>query len=62
MKKDTNLEKETLNLYRGDFAKLQKFHPELGAGAVIRELVRAHILKVEAKLEAKLATTGATDE
>lgn len=45
------LQKHTLNLYKGDFEKLQMFYEKVGAGKMIREIVRAHIHKVETRAE-----------
>jgi len=50
-KADRPIQKVTLNLYDGDFAKLGELYPELGASRVIRELVSAHVRKVEFKAE-----------
>lgn len=55
-KEDYPLEKVTLNLRKGDFAKLQVMHGRLGAGKVIRELTIGHIERVEAKVEEKLGS------
>lgn len=49
------LEKQSINLRKGDMAKLQELHPRLGGGRVIRELVIAHIDRVELKLEEALS-------
>ena len=46
-KEDYKLEKVTLNLRDGDFARLRHLHGRLGAGKVIRELVIGHIKRVE---------------
>lgn len=43
------IEKVSLNLYRDEFGKLQDLYPELGAGKVIRMLVRAHLRKIDLK-------------
>lgn len=45
------LQKVTLNLYHGDFEKLQEQNPRIGAAKVVRELVSAHVRTVEAKAE-----------
>jgi hypothetical protein len=42
-KSDVPLQKVTLNLFEGDFSRLQDLHPTLGAGAVIRLIVRRHL-------------------
>lgn len=49
-KADYPLKKHSLNLRAGDMDKLQDMHPRLGAGRVIRELVIAHVDRVELKL------------
>lgn len=46
-KEEESLRKHTLNLYEGDFDKLTSFYPKVGAAVIIRNLVRAHIMKVE---------------
>lgn len=43
------LQKVTLNLVKGDFAFLQEKYPELGAGKIVRELVRALVKKQQEK-------------
>lgn len=50
------LEKVTLNLRKGDFAKLQVMHGRLGAGKVIRELTIGHIKRVEDRVEQRLGS------
>lgn len=45
---DQELQKHTLNLYLGDYEKLRSFYPDVGAGAVIRRIVRRYIEQVEA--------------
>lgn len=42
-KVDGDLTKHTLLLFAGDFEKLGDAHPELGAGPVIRQLVRSYL-------------------
>lgn len=37
------MQKHTLNLYEGDFERLQALYPELGASIVIRKIIRKHI-------------------
>jgi len=44
------VEKMTVRLYSGDYRRLGELHPHLGANKVIRELVRQHIQRVEAKI------------
>lgn len=49
MKDDEDgLQKHTLNLYPGDYQKLRELYPDVGAGAIIRRLVRKYIEQVEA--------------
>lgn len=48
------LEKVTLNLRQGDFARLQVIHGRLGAGKVIREMVIGHIKRVDEAVAQKL--------
>lgn len=46
-KESRPIQKVSLNLYADDMAKLRALHPRLGSGKVIRELVAAHIKRVE---------------
>lgn len=41
------LQKHTLNLFAGDYRKLQELYPDVGAGVVIRRIVRKFIEKLE---------------
>lgn len=41
------LQKHTLNLYAGDYAKLQALYPDTGAGAIIRRLIHKFLERVE---------------
>lgn len=50
------LTKHTLNLFKGDFAKLGEIFPNLGSGVVIRQLVRNFITNTEAKENASVNT------
>lgn len=43
-----DLSKHTLNLYPGDYQKLREFYPDVGAGAIIRRIVRRYIEQIEA--------------
>lgn len=50
MAKETEeLVKHTLNLYQGDYQKLQAMFPEVGAAIVIRKLIRRYINEIEEK-------------
>ena len=58
---DECLSKHTLNLFEGDYEKLRSFYPDVGAGAVIRRIVRRYIEQIEvsgttidAKVEIKI--------
>lgn len=44
---DFPLTKHTLNLFEGDWEKLEKWHPEIGPSRIIRDLIRAHLRKLE---------------
>lgn len=46
--KDEGLTKHTLNLYEGDYEELRTLYPDVGAGAVIRRIVRAYLSQVKA--------------
>lgn len=41
------IEKVTLNLRKGDFARLRELHPQIGAGPAIAKLVIGYLRKVE---------------
>lgn len=49
-KSDYPMQKVTLNLYEGDMDRLMTLYPKFGAGRIIRELVRAHLNKIDAQL------------
>lgn len=47
-REDKAISKHTLNLYAGDYIKLQNLYGNrIGAAKIIRDLVHAHIRKVE---------------
>lgn len=48
------LQKHTLQLFEGDYSKLQDLHPEVGAAAVIRTIIRQYIAKMSPPVEMKL--------
>lgn len=48
-KADEELTKHTLNLYEGDYEKLRELYPDVGAGAIVRRIVRRFIEQVEAQ-------------
>lgn len=40
---NSELQKHTLNLYRGDFQRLGELYPELSAASALRLIIRKHI-------------------
>lgn len=48
MPDETDLQKHTLNLYRGDYEKLRAAYPDIGAAVVIRRVIRKFIDRIEA--------------
>lgn len=42
-----DLQKHTLNLFRGDYEKLQQLYPDHGAGPIIRSVIRKFIEQCE---------------
>lgn len=61
MKRDEEypITKHTLNLYAGDYAKLQSLYPtRVGAAKIIREIVRGHIRKIEEDAAQKVDLVG----
>lgn len=49
MPKDENLTKHTMNLFAGDYAKLQQYYPDIGAATIIRRVIRAFVNQIEEK-------------
>lgn len=47
------IEKVTLNLRKGDFARLRELHPQLGSGPVVARLVMSYLNKVDTGLKDK---------
>lgn len=43
------LTKHTLNLFNGDYEKLQELYPDVGASPVIRRIVRKYLESIENK-------------
>lgn len=43
-----DLQKHTLNLFRGEYDALAALFPDTGAGPIIRQLVHDFLLRVEA--------------
>jgi hypothetical protein len=48
-KEEVPLNKVCLNLYEGDFQRLQSLHPDIGAGKVIRVLVHSYLKNITDK-------------
>jgi hypothetical protein len=48
-KRETELQKHTLNLCPGDYAKLQQFYPDIGAAVIIRRVVHKFVEQIEAE-------------
>lgn len=47
-REDLGLQKHTLNLYPGDYAKIQALYStRIGAAKIIRDIIHAHIRKIE---------------
>lgn len=47
-REDRPITKHTLNLYSGDYAKLQALYSSrVGAAKIIRDVIHAHIRKIE---------------
>ena len=47
-REDRSMTKHTMNLYAGDFNKLQDLYSaRVGAGKIIRDIIHAHIRKIE---------------
>jgi hypothetical protein len=49
VREDLKIHKHTLNLYAGDYAKIQELFPDIGAGVVIRKVIRNYVESIEAK-------------
>lgn len=47
--KEGQLQKVTLNLFSGDFARLQELFPDVGASVIVRKLVRNYITALDAR-------------
>lgn len=46
-KAEDELQKHTLNLFRGDYEKVQSLYPDVGAGPIIRRILRRFIEQTE---------------
>lgn len=59
-RQDENLQRHTLNLHKGDFDRLGELYPGVGAGVIIRQLVRKQIELGEEKLRKEIPTLQVT--
>jgi hypothetical protein len=58
-REDRNMTKHTLNLYAGDYAKLQALYStRVGAAKIIRDIVHAHIRLIEENAAQKVPLVG----
>lgn len=57
VREDIELYKHTLNLYKGDYAKIQELFPDIGAGVVIRKVVHNYVESLTAKTTAEIPTS-----
>lgn len=58
-REDRAISKHTLNLYHGDYAKLQTLYSSrVGAAKIIRDIVRAHIRSIEENAAQRLPNEG----
>lgn len=54
MPRNSDLQKHTLNLHRGDFEKIADFYPDVPAATIIRKVIRRFVEQIEAGGEASL--------
>lgn len=47
MPKSEELQKVTMNLYAGDYGKLQELYPDVGAAVIIRRIVRKYLEQID---------------
>jgi len=56
---DLPLERHHVNFYAGDFGKLQSWYgTRLGASKIIRDIVHAHVRKIEEEAQQKTPLIG----
>jgi hypothetical protein len=61
-REDRPLSKHTLNLYAGDYPKLQALYStRIGAAKIIRDIIHAHIRKVEEDAAQKIPLVADLD-
>ena len=55
------LQKHTLFLYEGDFAKLGTYFPDLGPSVAVRRIIRQHLTQLEAQVSPRPALENPLD-
>lgn len=50
-REDYELEKVTLFLFKGEFGRLKELHPRIGASKIVRDLVHAHLNRIDTRLK-----------
>jgi hypothetical protein len=61
-REDRSIVKHTLNLYAGDYAKLQALYStRVGAAKIIRDIVHAHIRLIEENAQQKIPLVADLD-
>lgn len=61
-REDRAIAKHTLNLYAGDYAKLQTLYSSrVGAAKIIRDIIHAHIRKIEEDAAQKIQLVNDLD-
>jgi hypothetical protein len=61
-REDRAISKHTLNLYAGDYAKLQALYStRVGAAKIIRDIIHAHIRKIEEDAAQKITLIDVLD-
>jgi hypothetical protein len=57
-REDRPIVRHCINLYEGDYAKLQSLYgSRVGAGKIIRDVIHAHIRKIEEDAAQKMPLT-----
>jgi hypothetical protein len=58
-REDRPITKHTMNLYAGDYARLQALYPtRIGAAKIVRDIIHAHIRRVEEKAGQRAGTAN----
>lgn len=56
------ISKHTLNLYEGDYDRLRSLYgSRIGAARIIRDIIHAHLLRVEANAAQRIPTVDHLD-